>query len=145
MTPTAPNPSFVTANSKNRGPTEPAENIVSDRLVLSTSLRPKTPQMTVSRGTPGNAEAVQPAQNLSELLRPVFDCFHARRTVSKGSVVALVSTCLTVRSGANSTCTKACDLIANPQVILDWTLRLGMRSLRVPVPYAELTFASRNV
>ena len=43
--------------------TEPAESIVSEHLSLSTSPRPKTPQMTVSRGTPGNAEAVQPAQN----------------------------------------------------------------------------------
>jgi hypothetical protein len=45
------------------GPTKPAENIVSDRLGLSTSPSPKTSQMAVSRGTPGNAGAVQPAQN----------------------------------------------------------------------------------
>ena len=54
------------------GPTEPSENIVSDRQGLSTSPRPKASQMALSRRTPGNVEAMQPAktyQNCSGGLR----------------------------------------------------------------------------
>jgi hypothetical protein len=90
---------------------EPAENTASDRLGLSSSPRPKTPQMAVSRRTPGNAEAVRPAKTYQNCSRRFETVFTQGGPFQRVSVLALVSTCLTVRSGANSMCTKACDLI----------------------------------